>query len=272
MERKFLIPIRRVLRTCREKAYKIVFADSTGMELSGGKTFLTILILRKVLHRILASDEQNVGVLMPTSVYGVLANLALALDCRTTVNLNYTFHIDAINHCIKHAEVKHVITSRKVLDRFPNLKVDAELIIMEDLRKKVTWLDKLTGFIDAYIMPIIYLEWVFGIAKILPDDLLTIIFTSGSTGLPKGAMITHRNIAENVRAFVQHLDLKESDVLLGVLPLFHSFGYTTAFWLPAITGMRGVYHFSPLEPKKIAEVSRKYQCTAMPSSATFLRT
>ena len=272
MEHKLLIPIRQVLRACRKKNSDLLFADSTGMEFTGGKTFMMILVLRKVFHRILARDEHNVGVLMPTSVYGVLANLALALDCRTTVNLNYTFHIDAINYCIKHAGVKHVVTSRKVLDRFPNLKIDAELIIMEDLRKKITWLDKLTGVIDAYITPIICLEWVFGITKIALDDLVTIIFTSGSTGSPKGAMLTHRNIAENVKAFVQHLNMQESDVLLGVLPLFHSFGYTTLFWLPAMTGMKGVYHFSPLEPKKIAEMCRKYRCTAMPCSATFLRT
>jgi acyl-[acyl-carrier-protein]-phospholipid O-acyltransferase/long-chain-fatty-acid--[acyl-carrier-protein] ligase len=208
---------------------------------------------------------------MPTSAYGALANLALALDCRTTVNLNYTFHIDTINYCIKRAGIKHVITSRKVLERFPDLKIDAELIIIEDLRDKITWLDKLTGVIDAYITPIICLEWVFGITKILPDDVLTIIFTSGSTGTPKGAMLTHRNIAENVKAFFHHLNLQKTDILLGSLPLFHSFGYTTSFWRPAMSFVKGVYHFNPLEPKKIAEISRKYRCTAFPTTPTFLR-
>jgi len=267
-----LIPIRQVLRSCRVALQERKFVDSTGTELTGGRTFMTILILRKVLRRILAKDEQNVGVLMPTSVYGVLANLTLALDCRTTVNLNYTFHLDTINYCIKQAGVKHVITSRRVLERFPDLKLDAELIIMEDLRDKIKWYDKAAGLIDAYVTPIRCLEWVFGIDKVTLDDVLTIIYTSGSTGTPKGAMITHRNIAENVRAFFQHLNLQNTDVLLGSLPLFHSFGYTTSFWLPAMTCVKGVYHFSPLEPKKVAEVARKYRCTAIPTTPTFLRT
>ena len=266
-----LIPIRQVLRACRSGKNELKFADSTGIELTGGKTFLMILILRKVLRRILDRKEQNVGLLMPTSAYGVLANLALALDCRTTINLNYTFHIDTINYCIKRAEIKHVITSRKVLERFPDLKVDAELIIMEDLRQKITLLDKLTGFVDAYITPIPCLEWVFGINKIALDDVLTIIFTSGSTGTPKGAMLTHRNIAADVGAFYQHLNLNESDSILGALPLFHAFGYTVSFWIPAMTDVTGVYHFSPLEPKKVAEMVRKYKCTAMPTTPTFLR-
>ena len=266
-----LIPIRQVLRSCRAKLNTLKIADSTGIELTGGKTFLTILILRKVLRRILDRNEQNVGLLMPTSVYGILANLALALDCRTTVNLNYTFHPDTINYCIQRAEIKHVITSQKVLERFPGLKVNAELIIMEDLPKQITLFDKLAGAIDAYVTPLICLEWVFGITRVLPDDILTIIFTSGSTGTPKGAMLTHRNIAENVRAFYKHLNMQTTDILLGTLPLFHAFGYTTAFWIPAMTSILGIYHFNPLEPKKVAEMARKYKCTATTITPTFLR-
>ena len=265
------IPIRRVLRSCRSGRNELKFADSTGVEITGGRTFMSILILRKVLRRILSRDEQNVGLLMPTSVYGVLANLALALDCRTTVNLNYTFHPDTINYCINRAEIKHVITSKKMLDRIPDLKLDAEVIIMEDLPYKITLFDKIAGVVDAYVTPICCLERVFGIDKIMPDDVLTIIFTSGSTGTPKGAMITHRNITENVQGIYQHLNLQETDIILGTLPLFHSFGYTNTLWLPAMTRLKGVYHFSPLEPKKIAEVARKYQCTAFPTTSTFLR-
>ncbi|MDR0522230.1 MAG: AMP-binding protein [Planctomycetaceae bacterium] len=265
------IPIRQVMRSCRSGKNTIKFADSTGISLTGGKTLLTTLIFRKVLHRLLAANEQNVGLLMPTSVYGVLANLALAMDRRTSVNLNYTFGIDTINYCIRHAEIRHVITSKKVLERFPNLKLDAELIVLEDLRKKITLFDYLTGFIDAYITPIRCLEWAFGLDEIKPDDLITIIFTSGSTGTPKGAMITQQNIAENVASFVLHLHLADKDLILGSLPLFHAYGYTTTMWLPAMTGVKGVYHFNPVDPKKVAEVARKFQCTAMPTTPTFLR-
>ena len=268
-----LIPIRQVLRACRAGLNELKFADSTGMELTGGKVFMMILIMRKVLRRILARDEQNVGVLMPTSTYGVLANLTLALDCRATVNLNYTFHLDTINYCIKRAEIKHVLTSQKVLERFPDFKkIDAELVIMEDLRSKITLFDKIAGVVDAYVTPIRCLEWVFGIDKVKLDDILTIIFTSGSTGTPKGAMLTQRNLAENVDACYKRLCLKETDVLFGALPLFHAFGYTTAFWLPATTRIQGIYHFNPLEPKKVAEMVRKYQCTATTTTPTFLRT
>ncbi|GHT10178.1 hypothetical protein FACS1894170_01860 [Planctomycetales bacterium] len=268
---KPLIVARQFMRTCRKYKNELKFADSTGMELTGGRALLMSLIFRRVLHRLLGKDEKNVGLLMPTSVYGVLANLGLALDRRTSVNLNYTFGVDTINYCIKRADIKHVITSKKVLDRFPGLKLDADLIIMEELPKQITLLDKLTGFIDAYITPIICLDIVFGLNKVALDDLMTIFFTSGSTGTPKGAMITQGNIAANVGAFADHIHFTEKDHLLATLPLFHAYGYTTEIWLPATSFVKGVYHYNPLEPKMVAAVARKYGCTTFPTTPTFLR-
>ena len=266
-----LVPIRQMMRACRKWKNDLKFADSTGVEMNGGRVFLASIVFRRVFHRLLGKDEQNVGVLMPTSVYGVLANLGLAMDRRTSVNLNYTFGIDTINYCIKQADIKHVITSQKVLDRFPDLKLDAELIVMEKAAEQINLLDKLTAWIDAYVTPIFAFEWAIGISKIKPDDIVTIFFTSGSTGTPKGAMITQRGIAENVTAFAERLNLGDDVTLEGSLPLFHSFGYTTTLWLPAMTGVKCVYHFNPLEPKKIGEVIEKYGCNAMPTTPTFLR-
>ncbi|MDR0336468.1 MAG: AMP-binding protein [Planctomycetaceae bacterium] len=268
---ELLIPIRQMLRVCRAGKKELKFADSTGMEMTGGRVLLTALVFRRLFHRNLGANEKNVGLLMPTSVYGVLANLGLALDRRTSVNLNYTFGLDTINYCIRHADIKHVITSRRVLDRFPDLKLDAELIVMEDVGKTVTWIDKLTSFIDAYFTPISFFERVLGLHCVSPDDILTIIYTSGSTGTPKGAMITHRGIAENVWGFFRHLDLKPTDVILGSLPLFHAYGYTTTFWLPSMSTVKGIYHFNPLEYKKVGEMARRYGCSAFPTTPTFLR-
>jgi acyl-[acyl-carrier-protein]-phospholipid O-acyltransferase/long-chain-fatty-acid--[acyl-carrier-protein] ligase len=266
-----LIPIRRFLRSCCECKNYIKFADSTGVSLTGASTLLRTLILRRLFHRILDVDETNVGVLMPSSVYGVLANLGLSLDRRTTVNLNYTFSVEILNDCIRKADIKHVITSKKMLERFPNLKLDAELVFMEELPKQITLLDKLVAWVDTYITPVSVLEIALGLTRIDPDDLITIIFTSGSTGTPKGAMITHDAIAENINAFIGHLKLTENEPVLGALPLFHAYGYSTTFWLPALTKLTGVYHFNPLEYKRVGEIARKFKCTLFPTTPTFLR-
>lgn len=70
------------------------------------------------------------------------------------------------------------------------------------------------------------------IAKIKPDDLLTIIYTSGTTGNPKGVMLTHNNLVANIKASASIIPFSDEDVLLSFLPLCHSFermgGYYTA--------------------------------------------
>lgn len=58
-----------------------------------------------------------------------------------------------------------------------------------------------------------------------PDDLLALPYSSGTTGLPKGVMLTHRNLAVNHRQFIQSLGLSCSDVALLFLPFSHIYGF-----------------------------------------------
>ena len=60
-----------------------------------------------------------------------------------------------------------------------------------------------------------------------PDDTAVILYTSGTTGTPKGAELTHANLMTNVDVNLRTLqNTTEEDVILGALPLFHSFGQT----------------------------------------------
>ena len=60
-----------------------------------------------------------------------------------------------------------------------------------------------------------------------PLDMAVILYTSGTTGTPKGAELTHDNMLENcLRGATELIDTCEQDVVLGALPLFHSFGQT----------------------------------------------
>jgi long-chain acyl-CoA synthetase len=60
------------------------------------------------------------------------------------------------------------------------------------------------------------------------DDTAVILYTSGTTGTPKGAELTHANLARNAEIATALFSLTEQDVVLGALPLFHSFGQTCA--------------------------------------------
>ncbi|MDR1385120.1 MAG: AMP-binding protein [Planctomycetaceae bacterium] len=242
------------------------------MKLKPRDFLLRTLITRRILRReVLANDEKNVAVLTPPSVGGTIVNAALSFDCRTTINLNYTFTSELLNHCLEQGEVKHVLTSRKVLERL-NFNLNADVVCIEDVVKKVTLTDKIIAAIQTFLLPAWILEWRFGLSKIKPDDLLTIIYTSGSTGKPKGAMISHRAISMNIDGFRRIIKFVPTDRLLSVLPFFHAFGFTVEIWVPMVINVGSAYHYTPLEPKRIGEMSAEYKCNLLVITPTFART
>ncbi|MCL2710734.1 MAG: AMP-binding protein [Planctomycetaceae bacterium] len=271
------IPARQLIGTCKKHGRNMMFADSTGIEASGYKFLTAALALRSLLKKsFLGSrlEEPHIGLLAPMSVGGCMLNAAVNLDRRVPVNLNFTFGAEGINYCIKQAGIKTVLTSRRVLERFPEMmkQLEANVICTEDLIKQLKPLSKIKNLIVSIACPKWLLEWKLGLtARNLGEELLAIIYTSGSTGLPKGVMLTNDNISSVGHGFVGTQRLNEKDTLLGFLPLFHSFGLMGNFWLPILSGAKGVFHFSPLEPKKIGEMARKYAVNFMPSTPTFLR-
>lgn len=69
-----------------------------------------------------------------------------------------------------------------------------------------------------------------------PDDLAAMLYTSGTTGKPKGAMLTHRNLASNAKALAETWRFTENDVLLHALPVFHAHGLFVACHCVLMTG------------------------------------
>ncbi len=73
------------------------------------------------------------------------------------------------------------------------------------------------------------------------DDVASIVYTSGTTGIPKGVMLTHRNIMSNVTSVVPLFDFTPKDNFLSVLPLHHTFETTAGFLGPFHEGCRITY-------------------------------
>ena len=173
-----MIPARRFIRQCRVAWSRTKVADSAGTELTGGRLLTGALAFHRLLTQsVLQPEEKFVGLLLPPSVGGILANAAVTLAGKVTVNLNYTLSEDVVNYCIKQAGVKQVLTSKRFMDKRP-FNLDAEVIYLEDLKEQISGLDKMRALLTARCMPIGMLSNKLGLNRLGPEDLMTIIFTS----------------------------------------------------------------------------------------------
>ena len=271
---------RSFLRACKRRKRKMKIADSSGVKLSGGALLTRTLLLRRLLLRhVISAEEEYVGLLLPPSLAGAVANMALTIDRRVPVNLNYTASAEILNDCISQCGIKHVLTSRRFVEKLGSQfgvdlekDLDVQLIFLEDVRDLPTWSDKLSCFLTAYLYPTGLLERSLKLHEVDPNDLSTVIFTSGSTGQPKGVMLTQANIAANVEAIETVVQLNENDVIIGALPFFHSFGYTVTLWTAMTLDLQAVYHFSPLDGKQVGKLCKEYSGTLLLATPTFLRT
>jgi acyl-[acyl-carrier-protein]-phospholipid O-acyltransferase / long-chain-fatty-acid--[acyl-carrier-protein] ligase len=103
------------------------------------------------------------------------------------------------------------------------------------------------------------------------DQLATVIFSSGSTGDPKGVMLSHFNVMSNISQVGQVFMLDGRDKILGILPFFHSFGFTAGLWLPAVQGVGVVFHPNPLDAQMIGGLVAQYKVTFLIATPTFLQ-
>ena len=156
------------------------------------------------------------------------------------VNLNFTIGPEALDASVEHAEVRTILTSRKFLEKI-DMPERPGMRFLEDLRGEISALDKVRAVIDARLTPLSMLARRFAQGQDKREAIASIIFSSGSTGVPKGIMLTHANVLANVDSLGQIFPVGPGDCFIGVLPLFHSFGFTGTLWFPAATrGGRGL--------------------------------
>ncbi len=244
--------------------------DSTGASLTYGQTLIRALVLGRVLERKVGPGDR-VGLMVPPTAPAAVANLAITLLGKVPVNLNYSASQTLVNSSIDQAGITHTVTSAKVLDRF-KIRPKGELVFLEDLPGQVTLIDKMLGAFLARLAPLSLLRhFAPGAGAVAAGAEATVIFTSGSTGDPKGVVLTHHNILANVMQIEEQVHLAPDEVLLGVLPFFHSFGFTVTIWTALCLGKKVVYHLSPLDGRMVGKLCDQHKVTLLVASPSFAR-
>jgi acyl-[acyl-carrier-protein]-phospholipid O-acyltransferase / long-chain-fatty-acid--[acyl-carrier-protein] ligase len=261
---------RAFVHTARRRPWRFFAADFKTEHVTFGRALIGAVLLARRL-RTVWKDQEMVGVLLPPSVAGALVNFAAMLMGKTPVNLNYTASNEILASCGKQCGLRTVISSRAFLERVP-LQPPGDVVLMEDLAANPGGGERLAAAVMAFLLPVSWLEKALGRGRpVTLDDTATVIFSSGSTGDPKGVMLTHYNIGSNIEQLGQTFFLGHRDRVMGVLPFFHSFGFTGTLCLPGVLGVGVVYHPSPLDARVIGGLVAKYACTVMLATPTFIQ-
>jgi acyl-[acyl-carrier-protein]-phospholipid O-acyltransferase/long-chain-fatty-acid--[acyl-carrier-protein] ligase len=263
------------IRQARRHPLRMAFADASRPKVP----YLSALGGAVALARALRphwQGQENVGLLLPPSIGGALANLAAGLTGRVSVNLNYTTGPAGLGSAVRQADLRTVLTSRAFVEALSQkgqfqLPEGVTPLWLEDVVSGISLAERMTALLLGCFAPVRLLERACGAQRRLTvDDVATIIFSSGSTGEPKGVMLTHFNIDANVSGVRTVYRLEKDDRLLGILPFFHSFG-CLSLWFAANEGLGVVFHPNPLDAVSIGGLVERYRVTMLLATPTFLQ-
>jgi acyl-[acyl-carrier-protein]-phospholipid O-acyltransferase / long-chain-fatty-acid--[acyl-carrier-protein] ligase len=214
----------------------------------------------------LALEGRAVGVMLPTSNGAVVTVLALMSGGRVPALINFTAGAANILGACRAAEVDTILTARAFVEKarleklIAQIEKNVRIVYLEEIRKTVSFTDKLRGALHAK-KPLVARK---------ADDWGVILFTSGTEGVPKGVVLSHRNVLANVAQAAARIDFGREDKLFNALPIFHSFGLTGGVVLPLVSGVPTYLYPSPLHYRTVPELIYGWCATFVFGTDTFL--
>jgi acyl-[acyl-carrier-protein]-phospholipid O-acyltransferase/long-chain-fatty-acid--[acyl-carrier-protein] ligase len=252
-------------------AYKVI-EDVQRTPMSYTKLLMSSLVLGRRLRRF-AEPGGKVGVLLPNSNGVVAVFFALQAIGRVPAMLNFSSGLKNMLSACDTAKITTILTAHrfvdiaKLQDTVAALGEKVRIVYLEDLKTEFGFGDTLFGLLAAISPRFCY--------RLLcknrnPDDATVVLFTSGSEGMPKGVVLSHRNIQANRIQLGSRIDFSPTDTLFNALPVFHSFGLTGGLLLPLLSGLKIFLYPSPLHYRIVPELVYETNSTIMFGTDTFL--
>lgn len=213
---------------------------------------------------------EAVGLLLPNVNAVVAAFFALQRTGRVPAMLNYTAGLTNLQAACTAAEIRTVVTARAFVEQ---AKLGEVVVRLEAAGVRIAWLEEIGAGIGtvAKLRSLVASRWAKRLgARVSPDAPAVILFTSGSEGLPKGVVLTHRNLLSNCLQLSARIDFNAADVVLNALPVFHSFGLTGGTLLPILSGVRTLLYPSPLHYRIVPALAYDANATILFGTDTFL--
>jgi len=257
------------LRTAERMGNNSALADDIVGVLSYSKLKKAVLVLALEFKKI---PNKHVGVLLPASAGAYIVILAIMMANKTPVMLNWTLGHKFLNDTLKQTKTETVISSWKFLEKLSNVDF-GDLIhrikLLEDIKGEIKLTTKLKGAFRSLRSYQTILK-KYKLDKVKEDADAVILFTSGTEAAPKGVPLTHKNILANLFSSFHCLQVFENDILYGILPPFHSFGFSVTGIFPIVSGFRAAYYPDPTDGFALAKGISRWGVTLVCAAPTFL--
>lgn len=258
------------LNTCAKRTKDVACGDAMAGILTYADAKLRTILLAEYIRNL---PGKYIGVMLPSSVAAYLTILACHLAGKVPLMVNWTVGPRHLESVIALSQVKVILSSWAFLDRLENVDlngIEDQIVMLEDVRRQFSIKDKIRAYIRSKQSTKALLS-LFNIQDMASDSQAVLLFTSGTENMPKGVPLSHANILYNQRSSVEEAQLRQDDILLGILPPFHAFGFTLTGLLPLLTGMRVAYYADPTDGRGMARAIDKWQATVVCGAPTFLK-
>ena len=200
-----------------------------------------------------AEFGDKVGLLIPPSAAFAVAFGACRWIGRIPLPLNYLLKPEEIVGIVRDADLRVIFT----VEYFQPLveAVNAGLRAAGAREVKIVCMESLTfekpgmlAMAQIALNPKNLAKYLKPLPARHPDDVAVIMYTSGSAGVPKGVMLTNKNLESNADDAVAFAQFTQKTVFLGCLPMFHTLGLQGSFLIPMKLGSKVIYQarFSPV--------------------------
>ncbi|MGS2744418.1 acyl-[ACP]--phospholipid O-acyltransferase [Halomonas sp. LS-001] len=263
------------IRSVKRNLSAPALTDSLGHTLTAGQALTASLLIARRIESL--TGGQSVGVWLPNSRLGALANMATLLAGKTLVNLNDTLAPAAFASTLAEASIDTVLTSRDFVEtrqqqgqNIVQQLADTQVVYLEDLQADRGRSEYFGTWLSVRLLPAWLLQRLYCRQRDA-DATAAIVFPGTHTTKPQGVMLSHRNLMANIKQTSDVLNTRNDDVVMGTLPLFDAFGLTVTQLLPLIEGLPLVCHPDPDDLPGIATAIARHKATLMFGTADLLQ-
>ncbi|MDR0648542.1 MAG: AMP-binding protein [Synergistaceae bacterium] len=249
---------------------RVMAMEPDGSRIDWDGFIVRIFLVGRIIRKISKAGDM-VGIMLPNSLMTLASIIGSQIEGRTPAMLNYSMGARSLKAACGVAKVGTMITSRRFVEEGKFAPLVSALsdagvapFYLEDEVAAISAMGKVGCLLSSFFAS--PTPNAYEAAK----KTAVVLFTSGSEGTPKPVALSHLNIQANTAQVRCALDFFATDVMMDLMPMFHSFGLCTGTIMPLSAGMPIAFYPTPLHYKKIPQYAYETKSTVLLGTNAFL--